>query len=146
MEQKVEFIHKWLTGKYTITELCRSFNISRSTAYKLISQYEKIGLSGLIEQEKVPINHPNRIHHKVEDSILKLKNKHLLWGANKIRVLSLEQYPEELIPSVVTVHNTLSENALVKLQKRSRRVKPVFPFPTLRSVMRFGAQTIKESF
>src|SRR5680860_883907 len=70
MEQKVEFIHEWLTQKYTITELCRSFNISRPTAYKLISRYEKMGLSGLIEQERAPINHPNRTNHKVEDSIL----------------------------------------------------------------------------
>jgi len=42
MEQKVEFIHEWLTQKYTITELCRSFNISQPTAYKLIYRYEKI--------------------------------------------------------------------------------------------------------
>ncbi len=78
MEQKVEFIHEWLTGKYTITELCRSFNISRPTAYKLISRYEKMGFSGLIEQERAPIIHPNRTHYKVEGSILKLKNKHAL--------------------------------------------------------------------
>jgi transposase len=103
MEQKVEFIHQWLTHKYTVTELCRSFNISRPTAYKLISRYEKMGLSGLIEQKKAPINHPNRTHHKVENSILKLKNKHLLWGANKIRILLFKEYPKELIPSVVTV-------------------------------------------
>ncbi len=49
MEQKVEFIHEWLIQKYTITELYRSFNISHPNAYKLISRYEKIGLSGLIE-------------------------------------------------------------------------------------------------
>jgi transposase InsO family protein len=127
MEQKVEFIHEWLTGKYTITELCRSFNISRPTAYKLISRYEKMGLSGLIEQERAPINHPNRTNQKVEDSILELKNKHMLWGAKKIRVLLFKQYPKELIPSVVTVHNILFKNGLVKPQKRSRRVKPIFP-------------------
>jgi transposase InsO family protein len=86
-----------------------------------------MGLSGLIEQKKAPINHPNRTNHKVENSILKLKNKHLLWGANKIRILLFKEYPKELIPSVVTVHNILSKNGLVKPQKRSRRVKPVFP-------------------
>jgi hypothetical protein len=62
-----------------------------------------MGLSGLIEQKKAPINHPNRTNHKVENSILKLKNKHLLWGANKIRILLFKEYPKELIPSVVTV-------------------------------------------
>jgi hypothetical protein len=86
-----------------------------------------MGFSGLIEQERAPIIHPNRTHHKVEGSILKLKNKHLLWYAKKIRILLFKQYAEELIPSVVTVHNILSKNGLVKPQQRSRRVKPVFP-------------------
>ncbi len=34
MEQKIEFICEWRTGNYTITELCRSFEISLPTAYK----------------------------------------------------------------------------------------------------------------
>ena len=36
MEQKIEFICEWRTGKYTITELCKNFEISRPTAYKLV--------------------------------------------------------------------------------------------------------------
>ena len=127
MEQKVEFIHEWLTGKYTITELCRSFGISRPTAYKLIARYESKGISGLIELKKAPINHPNRTNQKVEQSILELKDKHKLWGAKKIRILLFKHHPEELIPSVVTVHNILSKNGLVTPQKRTRRVKPVYP-------------------
>ena len=39
MKQKVEFICEWRTGKYTITELCRVFGISRPTAYKLIDRF-----------------------------------------------------------------------------------------------------------
>ena len=128
MEQKAEFIHEWLTQNYTITELCRSFNISRPTAYKLISRYEKKGLLGLIEEKQAPINHPNRTDLNVENSILKLKDQHMLWGAKKIRVLLFKEYPEELIPSVVTVHNILSRNGLVKPQKRSRRVKTIEPY------------------
>ena len=97
------------------------------TAYKLISRFEKMGLSGLIDQEGAPINHPNKTNVKVERSILKLKDQHMLWGAKKICILLLKQYAEELIPSVVVVHNILSKNGLVKPQKCSRRVKPVYP-------------------
>ncbi|WP_156950111.1 hypothetical protein [Maribacter antarcticus] len=67
----------------------------------------------VIEQERAPINHPNRTNHKVQESILKLKNKHMLWDAKKIRSLLFKRYPEELIPSVVTVHNILFKNGLV---------------------------------
>ncbi len=43
MEQKIEFICEWRTGKYTITELCKNFEISRPTAYKLINRFENQG-------------------------------------------------------------------------------------------------------
>ncbi len=59
MEQKIEFICEWLTEKYSITELCRGFEISRLTAYRLISRYERQGLKGLREHSRSPINHPN---------------------------------------------------------------------------------------
>ena len=44
MEQKIEFICEWRTGNYTITELCRSFEISRPTAYKIIARFENEGM------------------------------------------------------------------------------------------------------
>lgn len=46
MEQKSEFICEWRTEKHYITELCRSFNISRPTAYKIIARFEKEGYEG----------------------------------------------------------------------------------------------------
>jgi len=67
MEQKVEFICEWLSEKYSISELCRFFEISRPTAYRLIQQYEKHVIKGLFEQSKEPINHPNRTCHEVEN-------------------------------------------------------------------------------
>ena len=127
MEQKVEFICEWLTGKYTITELCKAFGISRPTAYKMIHRYENYGIQGLRERNSTPKYHPNKTKEIVEKSILKLKEKHSRWGAKKIRKLLFNVCIEEDIPSVVTVHNILFRNGLVKPQKRLKRVKPVYP-------------------
>jgi len=60
MEQKIEFICEWRTGKYTITELCRNFEISRPTAYRLIHRFEKQGFDGLREQSKAPKRHQRK--------------------------------------------------------------------------------------
>lgn len=127
MEQKIEFICEWRTGKYTITELCKSFGISRPTAYKLIHRFENQGFEGLKEQSRKPGKHPSTTDQKIIDSILKLKEKHKLWGAKKIRVLMFKEFTKEQIPSVVTVHNILRKNGLVSPQKRMRRVKPTYP-------------------
>ena len=127
MEQKIEFICEWRTGNYTITELCKSFEISRPTAYKIITRFESQGYDGLLEQSRTARNHPNETDIKVINGILQLKEKHRLWGAKKIRKLLFNDYPEDIIPSVVTVHNILKKNGLVCPQKRLRRVKPIFP-------------------
>lgn len=127
MEQKIEFICEWRTGKYTIMELCRSFEISRPTAYKIIHRFEKNGYDGLLEHSKTPRNHPKETDQKVVNGILELKEKHRLWGAKKIRKLLFNDFSPDLIPSVVTVHNILKKHGLVSPQKRLRRVKPIHP-------------------
>lgn len=127
MDQKIEFICEWRTGKYTITELCKAFEISRPTAYKLIYRLENYGIEGFKNMSKSPRNHPNKTKDSVEQKIIELKEKHNLWGAKKIRKLLFNDCCAEDIPSVVTVHNILSRHGFVKPQKRCRRVKPVYP-------------------
>jgi transposase InsO family protein len=127
MDQKIEFICEWRTGKYTITELCKAFEISRPTAYKLIHRLETYGIEGFKDMSKSPKSHPNKTKDSIEQKIIELKEKHNLWGAKKIRKLLFNDCYAEDIPSVVTVHNILSRHGLVKQQKRCRRVKPVYP-------------------
>ena len=127
MEQKIEFICEWRTGKYTITELCKNFEISRPTAYKLISRFEQQGYEGLREQSRTPGKHPNETKGEVIEGVFKLKTKYPRWGAKKIKKLLFNEFTEDQIPSVVTIHNILKRNGLVCPQKRLRRVKPVHP-------------------
>jgi len=128
MEQKIEFICEWRTGKYTITELCKAFEISRPTAYKFIARFEKEGYEGLRELSRKPRGkHPNSTNEKIINGILQLKEKHKLWGAKKIRILLFNDFPKNEVPSVVTIHNILKKHGLVCPQKRLRRVKPVYP-------------------
>lgn len=127
MEQKIEFICEWRTGKYTITELCQNFEISRPTAYKIINRFEEIGFDGLRELSKNPRNHPNETSENIVNGILDLKKKHPRWGAKKIKILLFNDFSKDQVPSVVTIHNILKKNGLVCPQKRFRRVKPTYP-------------------
>ncbi|MEN8123467.1 MAG: IS481 family transposase [Bacteroidota bacterium] len=127
MNQKGEFICEWLSGQYTITELCKEFGISRPTGYRLIDRFEKMGIQGLYERSRAPGNHPNKTDQKVIDKILFYKGKHSKWGAKKIYKLLFNDFVKIDIPSVVTVHNILRKNGLVCPQKRLRRVNPLYP-------------------
>jgi len=126
MEQKIEFICEWLTGKYSITELCRAFEIFRPTAYKIIARFENEGYERLRELSRKPRGtHPNATDQKVVEGILKLKEKHKLWGAKKIHKPLYNDFSNDQIPSMLTVHNILKKHGLVSPQKRLRRVKPI---------------------
>ena len=127
MNQKIEFICEWRTGKYTITELCNQFSISRPTAYKMIDRFERQGYEGLRELSRTPGKHPNTTKEYMVKAILELKKKYEKWGAKKIHKLLYNDFPVELIPTVLTVHNILKKNGMVCPQKRLRRVKPVHP-------------------
>ncbi|MDW7691350.1 IS481 family transposase [Flammeovirgaceae bacterium SG7u.111] len=127
MEQKVDFICEWRTEKYSITELCRAFNISRPTAYKLIHRYLNYGIEGLLDRSTAHKSHPLKTNDEVVNKIIELKEKHRLWGAKKIRRLLFNVCLEKDIPSVVTVHKILANHGYVKPQKRMKRIKPLFP-------------------
>ena len=76
MEQKLEFICEWRTGNYTITELCKNFEISRPTAYKIIARFENEGYEGLKELSRKPRGvHPSSTNENVINGILVLKEK-----------------------------------------------------------------------
>ncbi|MCB2218291.1 MAG: helix-turn-helix domain-containing protein, partial [Desulfobulbaceae bacterium] len=53
MEQKIEFITEWRSGQFAITELCRAFGISRTTAYKYINRFQEKGIEGLYGNRQI---------------------------------------------------------------------------------------------
>ncbi len=60
LEQKLEFINEWRAGNFTLSELCREFEISRPTAYKYIKRYQQEGVKGLFEKNRKPLSHPGK--------------------------------------------------------------------------------------
>jgi len=127
MEQKIEFINEYKSGNYSITELCKQFEISRPTAYKYIKRFEKEGLGGLKEKSRIHKDHPHKIAKEIEDKIIKHRKKHPRWGGEKIWKLLHKEFNKKRIPSISTVNRVLKRNGLIVVKKRRRRVKPVYP-------------------
>ncbi len=127
MEQKIEFINEWRSGKYSLSDLSRAFDISRPTAYKWIKRYQEKGLKGLQELGRRPRNHPNKTPPEKERRVVFYRKKHPRWGGEKIWKYLHNDFQEERIPSIPTVDRILKRNGLVVPRKRIRRVKPVHP-------------------
>lgn len=127
MEQKIEFINEWRSGRFTIAELSRHFEISRPTAYKWIKRYQEMGLKGLQELGRKPRNHPNKTPSEIEKRIVFYRKKHPRWGGEKIWKVLHNDFHEDRMPSIPTVDRILKRNGLIIPRKRRRRVKPVHP-------------------
>jgi putative transposase len=48
MDERVKFVARLLEGE-KMAALCREFDISRKTGYKILERYEDTGLDGLAE-------------------------------------------------------------------------------------------------
>ena len=76
MDERLRFVARLLEGE-KMAELCREFDISRKTGYKIFSRYKDCGLQGLTDRSPRPYRQANRLPFQVETLILSLKREHL---------------------------------------------------------------------
>lgn len=118
MEQRERFVVLALSDRYTQTELCEQFGISRKTAHKWLSRYRTEGRKGLKDRSRAPKCVANRTEEGVERVIVKEKRLHPTWGPKKIRRVLEMKHGLEMPPVVSTVGEVLKRHGLVKARKR----------------------------
>jgi putative transposase len=112
MDERLRFVARLLEGE-RMSELCREFDISRKTGYKIFTRYKDCGLEGLTDRSRRPYRQANRLPFQVETLILALKREHPSWGAPKIRAKLRRRFPDIKPPAASTVHAVLDRNGLV---------------------------------
>ena len=117
MDERLRFVARLLEGE-KMAVVCREFDISRKTGYKIFERYKDSGLRGLTDRSRRPYRHANRLPFQVETLILKLKKEHPSWGAPKIREKLRRLHSEIALPAISTVHAVLDRNGLVSKGRR----------------------------
>ena len=117
MEQKEQFIHEMLKQDKPFKHLCAEFGISEKTGHKWKNRFFEQGKSGLIEQPKSSVSHPNQIDGDTAAELICIKNAHISWGPKKIRERYARIYPEKEVPSLSSVKRILDKAGLVKKRK-----------------------------
>ncbi len=84
MDERLKFIARLLDGEMMST-VCREFNISRKTGYKLLQRYRDSGLHGLTDRSRRPYRQASQLPVQVETLIVRLRRERPGWGAPKIR-------------------------------------------------------------
>lgn len=119
VDERLKFVARLLDGE-KMAPLCREFNISRKTGYKIFERYKLSGLEGLTDRSRRPFRSANQLPIQIEKAIIQLKQEKPNWGAPKIRELLSRKYPEIHPPAKSTVHAVLDRHGLVKKRRRKR--------------------------
>jgi putative transposase len=75
MDERMRFVARLMEGE-KMAVVCREFDISRKTGYKLFNRYKNSGIEGLTDRSRRPYRHANRLPFQIENLILQLKEKH----------------------------------------------------------------------
>ena len=59
MDERLRFVARLLEGE-KMAVLCREFDISRKTGYKIFQRYKDCGLQGLTDRSRRPYRHANK--------------------------------------------------------------------------------------
>ena len=122
MDEKLKFIARLLEGE-KMAPLCREFNISRKTGYKIWNRYKEMGNEALIEQKRTPYRYANKLPIQIEVLILELKKEYPNWGAPKIREKIKRRHPDVRLPAISTIHAVLDRHGLVTSKLKRKRYK-----------------------
>jgi putative transposase len=121
MDERLRFVARLLDGE-KMAVLCREFDVSRKTGYKIFQRYKGCGLQGLTDRSRRPYRHANQLPVQVEKLILQLKRERPSWGAPKIREKLRRLHSDLPAPAISTVHAVLDRHGLVS-HGRKRRYK-----------------------
>ena len=119
MDERLRFVARLLEGE-KMAGLCREFDISRKTGYKIFQRYKDCGLEGLTDRSRRPYRQANQLPFQIEKLIVQVKREHPSWGAPKIREKLRRRHSDIRPPAISTVHAVLDRHHLVHHRRRRR--------------------------
>ena len=123
MDERVRFVGRLLDGE-SMSDVCRSFGISRKTGYKIFNRYRDEGLEALSDRSRRPVRYANQLPDPIERLIVTAKKDKPHWGARKIREVLVRKLAGDVrIPARSTVHAVLDRHGLVARARQRRRCK-----------------------
>lgn len=118
---RMEFVLRLRQGERMI-DLCREFEISRKTGYKIWNRYKERGPLGLEDGSSRPKRLARKTAPAVEELCVALKKKHPTWGSKKIRQMLTTNHPGLRAPARSTLDAMFQRHGLVKPKRRRNAV------------------------
>jgi putative transposase len=121
MDERWQFVRDAQRDRFTMSELCARYGVSRRIGYKWLARYEAEGRRGLADRSHVAHHCPHKIPAAMEDLLITERIAHPHWGARKLLAVLARHHPRiRSWPAASTVADLLARRGLVH-QRRARR-------------------------
>jgi transposase InsO family protein len=129
LDQRLAFIDDCREPELSMAELCRAYNISRTTGYKWLRRSRAEGEAGLRDRSRAPHHQPQRLPDPLAQEIVALRTAHPTWGPRKLRAWLDRQAPGEPWPAPSTIGELLRHRGLSVPRRRGRRLGAALALP-----------------
>src|SRR6476619_7533926 len=116
-DQRKKFVSECLEGKFTMSELCRLYDISRQKGYKWLNRYKLGGWEALKNQSRAPLIQACKTNPELINEILDVRIRFRTWGPKKVLAWLENNHPEVEWPSTTTFGNIFDKNGLTVPRK-----------------------------
>ncbi len=121
MDERLQFVREALRDRFTMSELCARFGVSRRIGYKWLARYEADGRRGLGDRSRAPHHCPHQTPASVIELLVAERTAHPHWGARKLLTVVATRHPERRAwPAPSTVADLLARRGLVHRRRRRR--------------------------
>src|SRR5688500_15611976 len=88
-DERLRFVRDAQSDRFTMSDLCARYGVSRRIGYKWLARYDADGRRGLVDQSRAPHECPHRPAAAIVELLVTERTVHPFWGARKLlKVLS----------------------------------------------------------
>src|SRR3954471_20790254 len=89
MDERLQFVRDAQSDRFSMSELCARYGVSRRVGYKWLARYDTDGRRGVVYRSRAPHHCPHKIADAMAELLVGAREAHPFWGARKLlRVLA----------------------------------------------------------
>jgi transposase InsO family protein len=124
VDERMRFVMAIESHEDTHAALCRRFGVSRKTGYKWLERYGELGVEGLVDRSRAPLEHPQAVAETILEGCLAVRRAHPSWGPVKVRAYLERREPMTAWPAPSTIGALFEREGLTVARRLRRRSPP----------------------
>ena len=117
-EQRLKFVTLANSGRFSVSELCLEFGVSRKCGHKRLVRHAEGGAKALADGSRAPHSVPLRTSDAVERIVVAERRLHPTWGPKKIRAVLERKHALETPPAISTLGEILKRHGMIEARRR----------------------------